>query len=34
VANLLQTTLDEEGAANGRLNAIAMEGVNVQATRS
>jgi glycine/D-amino acid oxidase-like deaminating enzyme/ferritin-like metal-binding protein YciE/nitrite reductase/ring-hydroxylating ferredoxin subunit len=34
VANLLQTTLDEEGAANGRLNAIAMEGVNVQAARS
>ncbi len=33
-ANLLQTTLDEEGAANGRLNAIAMEGVNVQAARS
>jgi glycine/D-amino acid oxidase-like deaminating enzyme/ferritin-like metal-binding protein YciE/nitrite reductase/ring-hydroxylating ferredoxin subunit len=34
VANVLQMTLDEEGAANGRLNAIAMEGVNLQAARS
>ena len=34
VANLLQRTLDEEGAANGALNSIAMEGVNLEAARS